>query len=86
MGDGMIEAHQWFPTPLRPQLPLAADLNGDGIVDVAVPGRVGRSFSTCPSVMWTGTDMQGRTVAAGIYHVCLRQGSSTQTASVLRLD
>jgi len=84
--------HNNFPNPFNPTTQLRYDLPERAFVQLIIYDLLGRQVTTLinrveepghRSVIWNGTDPQGKTVSAGVYFYQIHAGDYTQTRKMV---
>ena len=86
--------HQNYPNPFNPVTSLRYDLPEQTQVKLTVYDLIGREVTQLvnatqeagfKSILWDATDMDGKTVSAGVYLYQIRSGEFVQTKKMVLL-
>jgi hypothetical protein len=86
--------HQNYPNPFNPITTLRYDLPENSLVTITIYDMLGRVVNTLlqesqtagyKSIIWNGTDTNGKSVSAGIYLYQIQAGEYLQTKKMVLL-
>ena len=91
---GSFALHQNYPNPFNPRTEIQFDLPENGIVEVAIYNLMGQKINTLISgemepgfhtIDWNGKDMNGHSVASGMYFYSFSSKGFKSTRKMLLL-
>ena len=94
MIPGLFALHQNYPNPFNPITTFRYDLPEQAIVNINIYDMLGRKIAQLVSarqeagnrsVLWDATDMNGKSVSAGIYLYQIQAGEFVQTRKMVLL-